>query len=116
MVNVASHPSSDAKRILNGFVIPAGQTADEDLQMALDTIFKDPNVGPFFCKALIQRLVTSNPSPGYIYRVAFAFNDNGEGVRGIWGRWCGRFFWITTHVVRPTLTKVLGIFANQLYA
>jgi len=82
MVNVASHHSSDAKHILSGFVIPAGQTADEDLQMALDTIFKHPNVGPFFCKALIQRLVTSNPSPGYVYRVASAFNDNGEGVRG----------------------------------
>lgn len=82
MVNVASHHSSDVKHILGGFVIPAGQTADEDLQMALDTIFNHPNVGPFFCKALIQRLVTSNPSSGYVYRVASAFNDNGQGVRG----------------------------------
>jgi uncharacterized protein (DUF1800 family) len=82
MVNLASHHSSDTKHILNGFVIPAGQTPNKDLQMALDTIFKHPNVGPFFCKALIQRLVTSNPSPGYVYRVASAFNDNGEGVRG----------------------------------
>ena len=82
MVNIASHHSSDAKDILSSFVVPAGQTADEDLQMALDTIFKHPNVGPFFCKALIQRLVTRNPSPGYVYRVASAFNDNGKGVRG----------------------------------
>jgi uncharacterized protein (DUF1800 family) len=82
MVNVASHHSSDAKHILNGVIIPAGQTADKDLQMALDTIFNHPNVGPFFCKVLIQHLVTSNPSPGYLYRVASVFNDNGHGVRG----------------------------------
>jgi len=82
MINVASHHSSDGKHILNGVIIPAGQTAHEDLKMALDTIFNNPNVGPFFCKSLIQRLVTSNPSPGYIYRVASTFNDNGHGVRG----------------------------------
>jgi uncharacterized protein (DUF1800 family) len=82
MVNLASHHSLDAKHILNGVVIPAGQTGDQDLQIALDTIFNHPNVGPFFCRALIQRLVTSNPSPGYVYRVASVFNDNGQGVRG----------------------------------
>src|SRR4029077_7262960 len=82
MINVASHHSPDAKQILNGVLIPAGQTADQDLQIALDTIFNHPNVGPFFCRALIQRLVTSNPSPGYVYRVASVFNDNGQGVRG----------------------------------
>ena len=41
-----------------------------------------PNVGPFIGKQLIQRLVTSNPSPAYIARVAAAFDDNGAGVRG----------------------------------
>ena len=82
MINVASHHSPDAKQILNGVLIPAGQPADQDLQIALDTIFNHPNVGPFFCRALIQRLVTSNPTPGYVYRVASVFNDNGHGVRG----------------------------------
>lgn len=82
MVNVESHHSTDAKYILNGVVIPPGQTADEDLQIALDTVFNHPNVGPFICRQLIQRLVTSNPSPGYLYRVASVFNDNGQGVRG----------------------------------
>jgi uncharacterized protein (DUF1800 family) len=48
----------------------------------LDTIFNHPNVGPFVARQLIQRLVTSNPSPGYVYRVASVFNDNGSGVRG----------------------------------
>ena len=82
MVNVSSHHSPDAKYILNGIVIPPRRTAEQDLQIALDTIFNHPNVGPFFCRQLIQRLVTSNPGPGYIYRVASVFNDNGQGIRG----------------------------------
>ncbi len=82
MVNVASHHSPDSKTILNGVLLPAGQTAAQDLQTTLDTIFNHPNVGPFFCRQLIQRLVTSNPSPGYLYRVIAVFDNNGQGVRG----------------------------------
>ena len=82
MVNVASHHSPDAKTILNGVLIPAGQTSRAGFQTTLDTIFNHPNVGPFVCRQLIQRLVTSNPSPGYLYRVTAVFNDNGQGVRG----------------------------------
>ena len=82
MVNVASHHSPDAKTILNGVLIPAGQSAAQDFSTTLDTIFNHPNVGPFLCRQLIQRLVTSNPSPGYLYRVTAVFNDNGLGVRG----------------------------------
>jgi Protein of unknown function (DUF1800) len=52
------------------------------LKDALDNIFNHPNVGPFIGKQLIQRLVTSNPSTGYISRVAAVFNNNGAGVRG----------------------------------
>jgi uncharacterized protein (DUF1800 family) len=64
--------------------IPAQTKSDNegDLKIALDTIFNNPNVGPFVGKQLIQRLVTSNPSPAYVSRVATAFNDNGSGVRG----------------------------------
>jgi uncharacterized protein (DUF1800 family) len=82
MINIASHHQTDAKTILNGVVVPANQTAAQDLKVALDTIFNHPNVGPFICRQLIQRLVTSNPSPGYVYRVVAVFNDNGQGVRG----------------------------------
>jgi uncharacterized protein (DUF1800 family) len=82
MVNVASRHSLDAKTILNGVLLPANQTGEQDLKATLDTIFNHPNVGPFFCRQLIQRLVTSNPSPGYVYRVASVFNNNGQGVRG----------------------------------
>jgi len=70
------------KVLLNGTVIPAGQTGDQDLADALDNIFNHPNVGPFIAIRLIQRLVTSNPSPGYVQRVATVFGDNGAGVRG----------------------------------
>jgi uncharacterized protein (DUF1800 family) len=67
---------------LLGVTLPAGQTGTRDLQMALDNIFNHPNVGPFIAIRLIQRLVTSNPSPGYVSRVAAAFDDNGFGERG----------------------------------
>lgn len=62
--------------------IPSGLSAKDDLSHAIDIIFNHPNVGPFIGKQLIQRLVTSNPSPQYVARVASAFNDNGSGVRG----------------------------------
>jgi uncharacterized protein (DUF1800 family) len=71
------------KRFLK-VTIPAQKTADTDgdIRIALDALFNHPNVGPFIGKQLIQRLVTSNPSPAYVARVAGAFNDNGQGVRG----------------------------------
>jgi uncharacterized protein (DUF1800 family) len=68
--------------LLNGTVLPAGQTAEEDLSGALNNIFNHPNVGPFVCKQLIQHLVTSTPSPAYVARVAAVFANNGSGVRG----------------------------------
>ncbi len=62
--------------------LPAGQTAETDLKEALDNIFYHPNVAPFISKQLIQHLVTSNPSSGYISRIAAVFDNNGKGVRG----------------------------------
>jgi uncharacterized protein (DUF1800 family) len=76
------HHSPGRKLLLDGVVLPAGQTPEQDLGAALDLIFNHPNVGPFICRELIQRLVTSNPSPAYVYRCARAFADNGSGVRG----------------------------------
>lgn len=70
------------KFLLNGTVIPAGQTGDEDIADALDNLFNHPNTGPFICKQLIQRFIKSNPTPEYVERVANVFADNGEGVRG----------------------------------
>ena len=71
-----------AKNLLRGFTVPAGQAAMQDVEDAVDNLFHHPNVGPFIGRLLIQRLVTSNPSPEYIARVSAAFNDNGQGVRG----------------------------------
>lgn len=62
--------------------LPANQNGNVDLAEALDNIFRHPNVAPFIGKQLIQHLVTSNPSPAYVSRVAAAFNDNGAGARG----------------------------------
>src|SRR4051812_21865396 len=65
-----------------GCDIPAGTPGPDALRIALDHLFAHPNVGPFFGRQMIQRLVTSNPSPAYVRRVAAAFDDNGAGVRG----------------------------------
>ncbi|MBE2215944.1 MAG: DUF1800 family protein [Opitutaceae bacterium] len=71
-----------AKLLLDGEVLPAGGTGPADLEHVIDMLFRHPNTGPFISRLLIQRLVTSNPSPGYVYRVAQKFADNGQGVRG----------------------------------
>ena len=78
----ATYHDTGEKRLLDGAVLPAGQSAQTDLEQSLDMIFHHPNVGPFFCQFLIQRLVTSNPSPAYVYRCGQAFANNGAGVRG----------------------------------
>jgi hypothetical protein len=70
------------KSILDGVVLPAGQTAVQDLNQGLQTIVNDVSVGPFLCLRLIQQLVTSNPSPAYMTRCSATFADNGSGQRG----------------------------------
>ncbi len=83
------HASEDSKQLLNypGVslpvgVLPAGGTAYGNLSTALDNIFEHPNVPPFIARHLITRLITSNPSPAYVGRVAAVFVNNGQGVRG----------------------------------
>jgi uncharacterized protein (DUF1800 family) len=63
-------------------VIPANLGGTEDLKRALDALFNHVNTPSFISKQLIQRLVTDNPSPAYVYRVAEKFRNNGSGVRG----------------------------------
>lgn len=82
MIAYDSHHDTNPKTLLNGFVVPAGGTAQADMDLALQNIFNHPNVGPFVCKQLIQHLVTSNPSPEYVGRVVAVFNNNGANVRG----------------------------------
>lgn len=89
MVQYAAYHETGSKQLLNytgvsvpNGLLPAGQTGEKDLQDALDNAFNHPNVGPFLAKQLIQKLVTSNPSPAYVQRVAEKFNNDGTGVRG----------------------------------
>ena len=65
-----------------GTNIPANTPGRDALRIALDRLFNHPNTGPFFARQMIQRLVTSNPSPAYVGRVAAAFANNGSGTRG----------------------------------
>ena len=81
MVHNAADFSDGAKAFL-GTTIGADKTGEQALDAALDAIFQHPNVPPFISRRLIQQLVTSNPSPAYVARVARKFANNGEGVRG----------------------------------
>jgi uncharacterized protein (DUF1800 family) len=80
----------EPKTLLGGLQLPVrtpspgntGTAGLADVNAAIDNLFNHPNVGPFIGKLLIQRLVTSNPSPAYVGRVAAAFANNGSGLRG----------------------------------
>jgi uncharacterized protein (DUF1800 family) len=88
MVPVETNHDEAVKQLLtypgvaSGGLLPVNQTAEEDLEGALDNIFNHPNLPAFVSMRLIQHLVTSNPSPAYIQRVANVFINNGSGVRG----------------------------------
>ena len=82
MVAVENRHDAAAKTLLKGVVAPAGQSAAADVDLVLANLFLHPNVGPFFAQHMIRQLVTGNPSPAYVRRVAAAFADNGAGVRG----------------------------------
>lgn len=71
-----------SKPLLSGVVAPANLSMQEDLEFSHHNIFDHPNVGPFIGRQLIQKLVTSDPTPGYVSRVSAAFADNGAGQRG----------------------------------
>lgn len=71
-----------SKTIIGGTEVPAGLSGDADMAFAVDTLFNHPNTGPFIARRLIQRLVTSNPSRGYVYRAAAVFDNDGSGQRG----------------------------------
>jgi uncharacterized protein (DUF1800 family) len=95
MVLVPAHHELGTKLLLDNVTLPqawGNQTVSststndaycsQDLESAMNSIFNNQNVAPFICRELIQRLVTSNPSRDYVYRVAQVFNNDGAGVRG----------------------------------
>jgi len=99
MLYPAQHDTT-AKTIVGGVIIPANQTGTADLKLTLDTLANHPNTGPFISRQLIQRLVTSNPSPGYIYRVAQVSLTTAAASAAISARWCARSSWTTRRVPR----------------
>jgi len=82
MTAVATNHDTGSKSLLDGFVEPANLTMDADLKSAIHNVFMHPNTGPFIARQLIQKLVTGDPSPQYVARVAAVFNNNGSGARG----------------------------------
>ena len=83
MLGYAQYHSTEEKRFLSATI--AAQTLSDpagSLRTALDTLAAHPNVGPFIGRQLIQRLVTSNPSPAYVTAVSRVWANNGAGVRG----------------------------------
>ena len=77
----AAHDTG-SKILLNGTVLPAGQTTMQDFTGAMQNVFQHNNLPPFISKELIQHFVTSTPSPAYVARIAAVFTNNGSGVRG----------------------------------
>jgi uncharacterized protein (DUF1800 family) len=74
--NQEMHHDRDAKTLLNGAVVPAGTDAEVELNLAIDNIVSHANVAPFISKQLIRHLVTANPSPAYVGRIAAIFSAN----------------------------------------
>lgn len=82
MFSVDSEHDKTAKTIFGNVTIPAGQTAEQDLNALLDALMAQPTMAPFISTQLIEHLVTSNPSPAYIQRVSSVFENDGNGVVG----------------------------------
>jgi len=82
MIPVETNHDMNSKAIVGGTYLPPNQTAEQDLDAVLDALMKQPAMAPFISRQLIQHLVTSNPSPAYVQRVARIFADNGLGVSG----------------------------------
>ncbi|RQP24139.1 DUF1800 domain-containing protein [Piscinibacter terrae] len=83
MQGYPQYHSTEEKKFLGITIAPQTKASpDDSLKTALDGLYNHPNVGPFIGKQLIQRFVTSNPSPQYVQAVTAAFDNNGAGVRG----------------------------------
>lgn len=110
MQSYPSHHSTAEKDFL-GVTIGASGSADPDgdLKLALDTLFNHPNLPSFFSKQLIEHLVSSNPSPAYVSRVAAVFKNDGTGVRG------NLQAVITAILLDPEARDSAGDFANPQY-
>jgi uncharacterized protein (DUF1800 family) len=82
MTPVETNHDMTSKVIIGGTTLVQNQTAEQDLEAILDALMAQPTMAPFISRQLIQHLVTSNPSPAYVQRVADVFKDNGSGIKG----------------------------------
>lgn len=82
MVVVDSRHDFDSKTLLNGETLSGYSDGKLEIQDGLRNLMNHPNVAPFVSRLLIQRLVRSNPSRGYMRRVSATYRDNGAGQRG----------------------------------
>ena len=87
MLSVQSRHDIGAQSLLSGVQLPANSTPEQAVEKVLDSVMAHPNIAPFVSRTLIQFLVTSNPPPAYIERVAKVFNAGrylgvGSGVKG----------------------------------
>jgi uncharacterized protein (DUF1800 family) len=80
--NESEHDTT-AKTVFNNVVVPAGQTAEGDLDTVLGALMQQPTMAPFIGKQLIQHMVTSNPSPGYVQRVAQVFSSTHGDMQSV---------------------------------
>ena len=87
MQMLAERHDFEEKSLLGGDLVipertPSVDNAQRDVEDALRHLFEHENTAPFVSQALIRFLVTDNPTPAYVGRVAAVFADNGSGVRG----------------------------------
>jgi uncharacterized protein (DUF1800 family) len=83
MIAVEAEHDTTAKTIFNNVAIPAGQTAEQDLSSLLDALMQQPSLAPFISQQLIQHMVTSNPSPAYVQRVAQVFSSSKGDMKSV---------------------------------
>jgi len=83
MFAVESEHDTTSKAIFNNIVVPAGQTAEQDLDFVLDALIAQPTMAPFISQQLIQHLVTSNPSPAYVQRVSQVFSNTKGDMKSV---------------------------------
>jgi uncharacterized protein (DUF1800 family) len=82
MIPVEAQHDTTAKTIFGNVTVPAGQSAEADLESLLNALMAQPSMAPFISQQLIQHLVTSDPSPAYVERVAKVFQNDGTGTAG----------------------------------
>jgi uncharacterized protein (DUF1800 family) len=83
MFAVEAQHDTSAKKIFNNVAVPAGQTAEQDLDTVVDALMQQPSVAPFIGKQLIEHMVTSNPSPAYVQRIAEVFSNTSGDMKAV---------------------------------